>query len=150
PAPAGEKPAPACANQSPRVLQGGVPASKSIVSKGPNDTIVYTPRGGGKPETLRRCGQHYHYPIENLQPLGPGQPTPGTEGGKPAAGDWVEVHTVYALKLNPEPCDPETLQCCLVGPFVVLGYHAKVTAGAGGKESGSVPVQWKLPAAEWT
>ncbi len=147
------QPAPPCKDQSPRRLEKYDATSKtSTIRKGPADTLVYTPRGG-TPVTLQRCGQHYHCWIENLQPTCAGQhATP--EGGPaagcpklPPAGSWVEIHTVYSKEVAHDGCDPETLDCCKAGPFVVKGYHAKVTEG--GKPE-PVPVLWGVPAAEWS
>lgn len=132
---AAEKPAPTCANpQSPRVIDPkAIPSPydarsrKSIVSHPTAESLVYTPRAGGRPQTLHRCGQHYHFPIENQQGC-KGVPAPRLDGktGKPGPGQWIEVHTVYAAKARTGGCDPETLDCCLEAPFVVRSFEAKV------------------------
>ncbi|HEV7669601.1 MAG TPA: hypothetical protein VGS22_13840 [Thermoanaerobaculia bacterium] len=145
-----------CTDQSPRVLQGwntvGAPAT--IARGTTDDTLVYTP-AGGTPTTLHRCGQHYHCQIENLQPTCPGQHATA-EGGPPGGcpkdsndlpvGTWIEVHTVFSSEVA-EVCDTETLNCCKTGPVVVMGYHAKVTANT---TTEPIPVDWGLPAAEWS
>ena len=50
-------------------------------------------------------------------------------GAEVKPGDFVEIHTAYAAKVRPKDCNPETLECCEAGPFVVLAYSAKVTSG---------------------
>ena len=140
-----------CRDQSPRRLERfntvGKPAT---VAPGRNDTVIYTPNGG-QPTTLLRCGQHYHCWIENLQPQCRGQHAT-SEGGPPKCpalppvDSWIEVHTVYSSKVGTN-CDPETLNCCVEGPIVVMGHHAKVTADS---VPGPTPVLWGPPSAEWT
>lgn len=145
--------APPCKDQSPRRLENYDAESRtSAVIPGPPDTLIYTPHGGAA-TTLHRCGQHYHCWIENLQPACPGQhatPAGGPAGGcpkLPPVGSWVEIHTVYSSVVAHEGCDPETLDCCKAGPFVVKGYHAKVTANP---VPGPVPVLWTSPQAQWS
>jgi hypothetical protein len=107
------------------------------------DSIEYTPRAGGNPTTLSRCGQHYHLPIEAPQGC-KGEITPGK---KPQPGNWVEIHTVYASKVGHDKCNPETLECCEAGPFVVRAFAAQVTAK--GTDEPIVPPPG-LPLAEWS
>jgi hypothetical protein len=164
-----------CPNcQSPRKLENATSAPASFVSPGPDDgTILYHVGGTGKmaPKTLHRCSQHYHCWIENLQPLCPGQ-TATENGGPPKCPDrppvnsWVEIHTAYAPKLG-TACQGnyETTKCCETdphdpdAPIVVLGYHAKVTAGGtpgpvptywGQPVPGPVPAVWGATADEWS
>jgi hypothetical protein len=146
------EPPPPCTDQSPRLLENyDAESETSTVAPGADDTLIFTPRGG-TPTTLHRCSQHYHCWIENLQPECPGQHA--TAAGGPAEGcpklppvdSWVEIHTVYSAEVGGS-CDPETLACCTKGPFVVMGYHAKVTADT---TPGPVPVQWGPPSAEWS
>jgi hypothetical protein len=146
------EPPPPCTDQSPRLLENyDAESETSTVAPGADDTLIFTPRGG-TPTTLHRCSQHYHCWIENLQPECPGQHA--TAAGGPAEGcpklppvdSWVEIHTVYSAEVGGS-CDPETLACCTKEPFVVMGYHAKVTADT---TPGPVPVQWGPPSAEWT
>jgi hypothetical protein len=140
-----------CANpQSPRGIDRNASPSPydatshtSIVKVLTPDSIEYTPRASGTPTTLARCGQHYHLPIEATQGC-KGEVTPGHE---PKPGSWVEVHTVYAFKVRREGCDPETLACCEVGPFLVRAFAARVTAK--GKDEPIVPPPG-LPLAEWS
>ncbi len=143
-----------CTNQSPRRLDNwNTENALPTIQRGANDnTVIYTPNGGS-PTTLSRCGQHYHCEIENLQPVCPGQSATGIGGPpgscprQPPVGSWVEVHTVFSATVGTTGCDPETLDCCTQGPFVVLGYHAKVTADQNPR---AVPVVWNPGAAEWT
>ncbi len=146
-----------CTDQSPRRLERwnfeGLP---SRVAKGDTEnTIVFTPKDGA-PVTLTRCSQHYHCWIENLQPNCSGQRA--TERGGPPgecpvdpaklpAGSWVEIHTAYS-KTPTTPCNkPESLDCCVGDPVVVMGYHARVQADT---KPAPTPVDWGLPAAEWS
>jgi hypothetical protein len=141
-----------CKNQTPRVLgKYNLELAQPTVVRGKNDnTIVYKPPGG-KPTTLRRCSQHYHCRIENLQPECDGQEA--SEIGRPPLcsqpmqGSWVEIHTVYAPRVLGQGCDPESLNCCVGEPVVVKAYHARVNPGL---QSRDVPVLWDLPAAEWS
>ncbi len=143
----------ACTNQTPRRLEKwNTENAPATVKKGATeDTVVYTPKGGS-PTTLHRCSQHYHCWIENLQPKCPGQTATDVGGPpdkcpvKPPVGSWVEVHTAFSSRVGTD-CDPETLNCCIEGPFVVVGYHAKVTAD---EKPGKVPVNWTAEAAEWS
>lgn len=147
------KAVPACKDQSPRRLEKyDAESTTSTVARGADDnTLVFTPRGG-TPTTLHRCSQHYHCWIENLQPLCPGQHAtaaggpPGNCPKLPPVGSWVEIHTAYSAEVGGS-CDPETLDCCIKGPIVVMGYHAKVTADT---TPGPVPVKWGPPSAEWS
>jgi hypothetical protein len=142
-----------CQNQSPRKLEKYEARLEkpSVVRPGEgNTTITYTPPGG-QATTLHRCGQHYHCRIENLQPECPGQiakevGTPPLCGQPPDDG-WIEIHTVYSPRVRHDGCDPESLNCCLDSPVVVVAYHARVKPGA---VTVPVPVQWGPPVAEWS
>ncbi|HVT15298.1 MAG TPA: hypothetical protein VHQ90_03825 [Thermoanaerobaculia bacterium] len=143
--------------QSPRNVDPGQSSlyngrsSTSIVSKIPSrDSIVYRSRPEGPELTLLRCDQHYHFPIETPQ----GCPADRAAGGKPVPaarptqpGDWIEVHTVYAAVVSRKDCLDENLKCCLVGPFVVRGFSAKVTSG--GNVPPIIPPIGR-PLAEWS
>jgi hypothetical protein len=127
---------PACRNfQSPRNLdlRSQPPpvyrtSRDSLVGRVGPDTIEYLPRGGGRPQILRRCSQHYHYPIEDPQGC-PGElPPRGTPGTLPPPGEWVEVHTAYAARVAEVCIDPESTDCCLEQPVLVRAFSAKVTA----------------------
>jgi hypothetical protein len=141
----------ACSNpQSPRNidLQAQPPpydgaSHTSIVKVLTPESIEYTPRAGGPPKTLYRCGQHYHLPIEDPQ----GCQDEITPSPEPKPGNRVEVHTVYAAKVRTEGCDPETLGCCEAGPFLVRAFSARVTAK--GADEPIVPPAG-LPLAEWS
>jgi hypothetical protein len=154
-----------CPNaQSPRNVDPGARPSPyqlrgqtSIVGRVAADSIEYLPRVGGPPQTLYRCGQHYHFPIETPQGCG----GKAAAGGHSAAGEagaahadpppprsWVEIHTVYAAnQVAPANCDPETLACCIDPPFLVRAFGAKVTAG--GRPEPIVPPAGR-PLAEWS
>lgn len=143
---------PACPNpQSPRNIDRQASPSpydrtldRSIVTQKDPDSLVYQPvETDGPGQTLYRCGQHYHFPIENPQ----GCPGEITEASEVKPGEWVEIHTVYAAKVRREECDPESLGCCEEGPFVVRAFNAKVTAG-GSKEP--IPPPTGRPLAEWS
>jgi hypothetical protein len=112
------------------------------------DVIVYKPRPAVTLQALRRCGQHYHFPIENPQGCSGEIPPAGTKAGAtPAPGQWVEVHTVFAAKVRESGCDPETLDCCETAPFLVRAFAARVTAGG---VPGPIPPPTGRPLAEWT
>src|SRR5262249_10298282 len=82
---------PSCPNpQSPRALnRATVPplydqtSRQSIVEwLPPAQTVQYRARPGCAPQTLRFCGQHYHWPVENIQGC-PGEPKePGKAGAE--------------------------------------------------------------------
>ena len=145
---------PVCSNpQSPRNIDPkAVPSpyngtsTTSIVTKVMPDSIVYTPRAGGEAQTLRRCGQHYHFPIENPQGCRAEVPCAAPQE-QPAPGQWVEIHTVYAAKVRTENCDPETLDCCAEAPFLVRAFAAKVTAGGSYQP---IETPSGRPLAEWS
>jgi hypothetical protein len=150
-----------CPNcQSPRRLPASTPyPPPSIVNPGPDDaTILYTPTG----TPLHRCSQHYHPSIENRQPCnsqsGVATRVP-SEGGPPRAGDWVEIHTVYAPSLGTRcGTNYESTGCCEGDPKVVLAYHARVTSDTlpgpvpvyWGRVPGPVPAFWGTTEAEWS
>ena len=135
---------PSCPNpQSPRKLDPSNHSLYDVTSKNsivkwspPASSIQYYARPGCAPQTLQRCGQHYHAPVENTQGC-PGETGPG----------WVEVHTVFAAEVSSGNCDPVTLDCCKKGPFVVLAYSARVTPG--GVATPIVPPGGR-PLAEWS
>jgi hypothetical protein len=115
-----------CENQAPRALAGVAPDGHSPVSKVKNvtpDSLTYEGHG------LRLCSVHYHCTIETFQGC-VGQsvsPEPGPEHcPRPSADSWIEVHRAYSL--NPT-CVGTVKDCCTTGPFVVLGYHAKIVSG---------------------
>ncbi|MFL6234827.1 MAG: hypothetical protein ACJ76N_16960 [Thermoanaerobaculia bacterium] len=150
---------PTCPNpQSPRNVDSRsrpspyfLTSNNSIVRDATPESLVYLPRSGGPGQKLLRCGQHYHYPSENRQ----GCPREsasqkGAVSGEPAPvkpGDWIEVHTVYAAKVKSGGCDPETLECCEEGPFLVRAFQAKVTRD--GRGGAIVPPPGR-PLAEWS
>jgi len=150
---------PTCSNpQSPRNLDPKsrpspyfLTSTNSIVSDATSESLTYLPRSGGPAQKLMRCGQHYHFPIENHQ--GCRRETtskPGAISGEEATvkrGDWVEIHTVYAAKVKSEGCDPQTLQCCEEGPFLVRAFEAQVTRGGRG---GAILPPPGRPLAEWS
>lgn len=146
-----------CANkQSPRdVLAFDAQSGESIVElTGDPAKVIYSPRDGGDPQPLYRCGQHYHFPIENHQWC-VGEVT-GEHRQSVRPGDVVEVHTVYASKVNRDRCtgaeaagccDPQTLDCCLEPPFLVRAFSATVTREGG---PGPIEVPAGRPLAEWS
>jgi hypothetical protein len=158
---------PQCADQSPRYINPkanpspyNATSNTSIVStKNPRDPmnplfkqVYYQPRGSSIGQILSWCGAHYHMPVENVQgcpgetevlgSLGDGEPIgglPWKAGKVPPPGQWVEIHVVYAAKVQ-SPCpDPEGLSCCLAGPIVVTGMSAKVRPAYGGNPELGVP-----------
>lgn len=143
---------PTCSNpQSPRNINLKtrpspyfLTSNNSIVSDATPESLVYLPRSGGPGQKLLRCGQHYHYPIENYQ----GCPREiASHGDAVKPGDWIEIHTVYAAKVKSGDCDPETLECCEEGPFLVRAFEAKVTKDGHG---GAIVPPSGRPLAEWT
>lgn len=126
----------------PSPFDGGV-SHNSIVKVLTPESIEYAPRAGGPAQTLQRCGQHYHLPIETPQGC-KDEVTPSPEA---KAGSRVEVHTVYAFKVRTDGCDPETLGCCEAGPFLVRAFSARVTAT--GPDEPIVPPPG-YPLAEWS
>lgn len=112
------------------------------------DTIEF--RG----QTLYRCDQHYHVPVENTQGIPnervikpPAPPSP------PPAGQWIEVHTVYAAKVSTaDECKnrlDHDLTCCAEPPFVVRGFSAKVVADGQPSSNPITPPQGTI-FAEWS
>jgi hypothetical protein len=59
----------------------------------------------------------------------------------------VELHTVYASQVRQDGCDPETLECCQAGPFLVRAFAARVAAH--GPDTPILPPPG-LPLAEWS
>lgn len=89
------------------------------------DTIVY------EGQTLVRCDQHYHVPVENTQGcIGEKEGTLPPPGQTPREGQWVEIHTVYAPHLSSRPDCADALdhnlECCEGTPIVVRGFSARV------------------------
>jgi len=157
---AGADQAPACANgQSPRNVDRRADPSPyqltghtSFIGRTEPGSLVYLPRPGGEPQTLYRCGQHYHFPIET--PQGCRGETPeastkaaSTKAAPPPPGSRIEIHTVYAAnRAAPPGCDPETLGCCTDPPFLVRAFSATVS------ERGEGPIEPPAgrPLAEWS
>lgn len=144
-----------CTPQSPRVIDrqatpspyNGTYSTSIVAEQTDPNVIAYLARAGVTSQTLSRCGQHYHFPIETPQGC-PGEiPATDEAAEKPKPGQWVEFHTVYATKVRPSGCDPETLDCCEAGPFVVRAFAAKVTAGG---MPGPILLPTGRPLAEWT
>jgi hypothetical protein len=135
----------ACINQSPRnVLYQPVPATTPpapgldynfwstvpVVTFPSPTTVTY------QGQVLRVCDQHYHSPVENIQGCpNEKEGTTPPHGVPPPVGQWVEVHTVYALEVDSSPdCangPDRNLACCKKPPFVVRGFSAKVTQPSG-------------------
>jgi hypothetical protein len=151
-----------CANcQSPRELPASIPYQPpSIVNPGPDDaTILY----GLIQQPLHRCSQHYHCSIENHQVCDPKSAVathPPAECSPLHAGDWVEIHTVFAPVVG-TGCkgNYEITDCCEGDPKVVLAYHARVTSDTlpgpvpvywGRPVPGPVPAFWGTTEAEWS
>jgi len=111
-------------------------------------------------QTLYRCDQHYHVPVENTQGC-PGEKdgTLPPKGEVPPPEQWIEVHTVYAATRPvvtpecpyPDKLDHSGLGCCQKAPFVVRGFSAKVTSGGSIVPPGTpiIPPVGR-PLAEWT
>lgn len=110
-----------------------------------------------KGQTLQRCDQHYHVPVENIQGCRGEKtviPAPKNEE-VPPEGQWVEVHTVYAAEVSskPECADglDHALECCTKPPFVVRGFNAKVAPDGGNVPSGTAIISpLGRPLAEWS
>jgi hypothetical protein len=143
----------ACGNpQSPRELKSYQNQPTFSVSRSPDSgaTVVYTRTSDNRKWTLKRCGQHYHCQVENVQPACGQHGASGTCGA-PAPGNWVEVHTVYSTK-PATGCDPETLDCCTSqatgDPVLVIGYHAHVTKE--GPPLQPFPLPWGFATARWS
>jgi hypothetical protein len=132
------------ADPSPYELAG----DDSFLTRADDETAVYAPRAGGPPVTLHRCGQHYHHPVENVQGCR-GEASGDDDATEPGAvGTRIEIHTVYAAnREHPEGCDPETLDCCTDGPFLVRGFAAEVTERGG---DGPISPPEGRPLAEWS
>jgi hypothetical protein len=149
--------APPCAvPQSPRDVNpnakpspyNGTSTSSVVVSVSPTeDSLQFRPRNGGAVQTLVRCGQHYHVPVETVQGCA-GEIEVITPPGKtPGPGQWIEVHTVYAPRVT-KPCEnPEGLGCCEGQPVLVRGFSAKVVHGVG---NGPILTPAGRPLAEWS
>lgn len=146
---------PTCSNpQSPRNVDPKsrpspyfLTSNNSIVSDATPESLVYLPRSGGPSQKLLRCGQHYHYPIENRQGCPRESASRAGEASPVKPGDWIEIHTVYAAKVKSGGCDPESLECCEEGPFLVRAFEAKVTRDGQG---GAIVPPPGRPLAEWS
>jgi hypothetical protein len=68
-------------------------------------------------------------------------------GRLPGPGQWVEVHTVYATETLTPCLKPESLKCCHGKTILVLGFHAKVTAGGA---DGPILTPWSHRVIEWS
>lgn len=118
----------------------------SFLAYADDKTAVYLSRPGGAPVTLVRCGQHYHFPIEN--PQGCGGETGETGEAAPPIGSRIEIHTVYAANCkHPPDCDPETLACCTTAPFLVRAFSATIAERGG---DGPISPPAGRPLAEWS
>jgi len=127
-----------CTNQSPRDVTY-LPESKRAPYNYLSGTALVVPNLSQpwpeaiyyQKQTLLRCDQHYHVPVENTQGC-PGERSSGSQKGKetPPVGQWIELHTVYALQVsNDTKCADHLdhdLKCCLAPPFVVVAFSAKV------------------------
>src|SRR5436305_11728801 len=116
-----------CTNQSPRnvtiKLESANRAPYNYVSTVP----LVIPDTGRWPESIRyqrqelkRCDQHYHAPVENVQGCD-GEKLPAGPDVPPPTGSWVEVHTVFALGVDStgrcaDRLDHD-LECCIKPPF---------------------------------
>ncbi|HEY6248572.1 MAG TPA: hypothetical protein VI685_01350 [Candidatus Angelobacter sp.] len=108
-------------------------------------------------QTLYRCDQHYHVPVENTQGCPKEKAAP--KGEVPRRGQWIEVHTVYAAvspSVSPECPYPDKLDhsglgCCQKAPFVVRGFSAQVSSDGRSVPPGTpiIPPVGR-PLAEWT
>lgn len=134
----------ACINQSPRDVLYQPPAGSPpapgldynyqstvpVVTFPEPTTVKY------QGQTLHVCDQHYHVPVENIQGCTDEKKgTPPPHGTPPPVGQWIEVHTVYALEVDSDPAcanaPDRNLACCKKPPFVVRGFSAKVTPPSG-------------------
>jgi len=133
-------------NQNPSFSVGRAPAADG-------DAVRYTRRSDGRQFILKRCGQHYHCHVENVQPGCDGQKGATGTCEAPKPGDWVEIHTLYAERMAPVGCDPEgTPGCCATAapndPILVMAYHAKVTGD--GPPILPIPLPWGFETARWS
>jgi hypothetical protein len=143
-----------CSNpQSPRRLAGyqNTPTfSISRAAPDSGDSLSYLRLADHRSFLLKRCGQHYHCQVENVQPQCGQAPSAGT-CGSPAPGAWVEIHTVYSTQVG-TGCDPEKLDCCQSlkegDPVLVMAYHARVTAE--GPPLQPIPLPWGYETARWS
>lgn len=109
-----------------------------------------------KGQTLKRCDQHYHVPVENTQGCdGEKTGTLPPPGRVPPPNQWIEIHTVYAPDIDPDPKCADgldhDLKCCKGEPVVVRGFSAKVTLNGTSVTPGTpiIPADGRL-LAEWT
>jgi len=121
------------------------------VSRRTTNSILYSPRAGVPALVLYACSQHYHCRIENLQNC-PDQsastiPDLTQCPEHPPVGSWVEVHTAYHDGPVPNPLPEDLEGCDKTKPLVVVGYHARVTAGG---TALPLPVHFGPPSAEWS
>ncbi len=136
--------------QSPRNVRAFDQESKFsiIVERGADGSIVYQPRAGVLRQRLYPCGQHYHCRLENSQGCDrrPEAMGPGSCKALPQVGDWIEIHTVYAVEVGTS-CDRESLDCCKTGPLLVRAFQAKVVSGS---PDAPFPDPWARPLYQWS
>jgi hypothetical protein len=151
-----QSPTKECLNdQSPRRLQYYSNRPSFFVERAPasqGDAVFYTRRTDGRRWLLKRCGQHYHCQVENIQPTCR-QESSTRECGEPTLNSWVEIHTLYAEKMATGNCDPEeTPGCCETeaegDPILVMAFQAKVTSG--GSPLHPIPLPWGAATARWS
>jgi hypothetical protein len=153
--------------QSPRSVKTDHTVRESIVVDVRPDQKEASVQEPGKPTRhLVLCGQHYHAPVENVQGCAGETDVisapPARAGDPPSAGQWIEVHTVYAPRVDAE-CDRykyQTLGCCLGvtahDPALVRAFSAKVAPGPPGPvvPATGLPALIRTPAgrplAEWS
>jgi hypothetical protein len=133
----------ACINQSPRNVlfqpPTGTPPAPGLDYnfKSTVPVVTFAPATVNyQGQVLHLCDQHYHVPVENIQGCpNEKQGTPPPHGTPAPVGQWIEVHTVYALEVDSSPnCadgPDKNLACCKKPPFVVRGFSAKVTPPSG-------------------
>lgn len=109
-----------------------------------------------KGQTLKRCDQHYHVPVENTQGChGEKTGTLPPPGQVPPPDQWIEIHTVYAPEIDPDPKCADgldhDLKCCKGEPVVVRGFSARVTLNGTPVPAATpiIPADGRL-LAEWT
>ncbi|HEY2171367.1 MAG TPA: hypothetical protein VGJ30_17205 [Candidatus Angelobacter sp.] len=130
-----------CVNQSPRQVvfdrnRTSPPAqgldynffsTSPLVQRTSEEQIKY------QGHTLYRCDKHFHIPVENIQGCAQERVDKRTPDNPLPIDQWLEIHTVYAAVVSRTgQCESgldHDLACCIVPPFVVLGYSAKI-AGA--------------------
>ena len=149
-----------CTNQSPRNVTVKLDSTNRAPYNYVSTVPLASPVTGTWPESVRyqrqdlkRCDQHYHAPVENVQGCDGEKLPPSRPDVPPPPGSWIEVHTVFALAVDStgkcaDHLDHD-LACCITPPFVVIAYSAKI-----GADSMPVPAVIKPPiadlAAEWS